>query len=146
LQPSAACIGDDAGPQRLGVAGEDAVGELLRLVRNERDVVAAEDDGDTAAVIFGGDLVGALGGVRLHGDGDEVGRVVEANRLDALVEVGDLHVVRSEPRQRGDGQRLHLPGAHVLLRALAPDLRRDEGDFHAESGSLHGSISHGIGR
>src|SRR5260370_41759296 len=83
-----------------------------------------------AAVIFGGNLIGPFGCVGLDGDGCQMGRLVKVDALYALVEIGDLDIGRRQARQCGDGERLHLPGAHVFLADFSADMWSNECDLH----------------
>ena len=64
-----------------------------RLVRQRRDVQAAEADVGAPAPVVVGERVGAAGGGDVDLDDDEVGLVVEAQPLDVLVLDLDLVVV-----------------------------------------------------
>ena len=79
------------------------------FVRAERRVKAAHHDRHAAAAVFAGDLVRALGGVRLDADRDEVGRLVEGDRLHPVVVEADVDVGRRQPGDRS--RRAAAPSA-----------------------------------
>ena len=64
---------------------------------------AAHHDRHAAAPVFAGDLVGALCGVGLDADRDEIGRLVEGNRLHAVVVEAHLDIARREAGERRGG-------------------------------------------
>ena len=72
------------------------------LVGHRRDVQPAEGDVDAARTVSIGDLVGPLGRRDVHRHHDEVGLVVERERLDVLV-------LERWPRRRGRGSRRAPP-------------------------------------
>ena len=100
---------------------------------------AAHDDRHAAPAVLAGDLVGALRGVRLDADRDEIGGLVVRDGLHPIVVEAHLDVGRREAGDRRRRQRLHLPGADVTLSRPAPDARMDERQSHGitnESGCL----------
>ena len=138
FEAAVAGVVEDAGPEDFGFAADDGLGVAGDLVGAERGVEAAHDDGHAAAAIVGGDLVGALGGVGFDAEGDEVGGLVERDRLHAVVVKPDLDVARGEAGEGGGGERLHLPSADVAaVAAAASDARMDDRDSHTRRGGAH---------
>jgi hypothetical protein len=95
-QASAARVSHDRGPYALGVAKNNGIGERAALVGEECRVIAAHDNRNPAPAIRSRELERAPGGVGFHGHRDEVGRVVERDRFNALVVGDDFDVRRGE--------------------------------------------------
>ena len=142
FQPAMARVVEHARPEQLGLADDHGLGMLRDLVGAQRGVKTAHHDRHAAPPVFGRDLVGALGGVGLDADGDEIGGRVERDRLHAIVVEAELDVFWREAGERRGGQRLHLPGADVgAVAAMAADARMDECDFHRTAASDSGAAS-----
>ena len=120
LQPAAAGIVDDLRPQILCLADDHRLGVILHLVRHQRGVKSTHHHGHAATAEFRCDLVGALGGVGLDRNSDEIGWPVVSDRLHPIVVERDPYILRGERGERGDRQRLHLPRAHVVGAGPAP--------------------------
>jgi hypothetical protein len=131
LQRAVARVVDDFGPDVLGLAQHHAFGVARDFVGRQRGVESAHHHGHAAPAVFTGDLVGALGGVGFDGNGHEIRGLVEGNLFHAIVVEADVHVGRRQSHEHGDGQRLHLPGAHVVDAFAAPDGGMDERQPHA---------------
>jgi hypothetical protein len=118
-------------PHGLRVAGHQRVGVLGDLLGQQRGVHPAHDHGDAALAVGGGDLVGAPGGEGLDGDRDEVGRGVGVERVDAVVEQGEVDAVRRQPGQQAERERLHARLVdEALVMRRAAQRRLDERDVH----------------
>ncbi len=130
LERAMARVVDDLGPDVLRLAEHHAFGIARHFVGRQRGVKAAHHHRHAALPVLAGDLVGALGGVGLDGNGHEIRRFVERNRLHAIVVKADVDVGRRQAHQHRDRQRLHLPGAHVAHARAAADGRVDERQSH----------------
>jgi hypothetical protein len=65
----------------------------------------AERDVDASAAVVVGDLVGAVGATDVDLDADQVGLVVEVERLDVLVLKGDLVIISQIACERRQSER-----------------------------------------
>ena len=139
-QPSLVCVGHDLRPERLGVARKNRVRVLGDLVGDERRVHPAHHDRHPPRPVLGGDLVGATRRKRLDVDGDQVGRLVVVDLVDAVVDQPAVDAWRGQPGQDAEGQRLHARLIDEPLAVVqAAERRLDEG-------YLHGPIIHPIVR
>ena len=147
-------VGDDLRPERLGVAGEDGVGVLRDLVRDQGRVHPAHHHRDAPGAVLGGDLVRTAGRERLDGDRHEVGRLVVVDSVDPVVEELDVHAGGRQAGQERELEGLH-PGCVDEGRAVreAPEGGLDERDSHAPAplsappSCRHGGVaSHDDGR
>jgi hypothetical protein len=118
-------------PQRLRLPHDHGVGVPRDLLRAETRVESAHHHRHAAPAVFRGDLVRALRGVGLDGEGHEVRRLVERDLLHPVVVEAHLDVLGSEAGDEGGRQRLHLPGPDVRLAPAPADAGMHEGEPHA---------------
>jgi len=105
LQRAGLEIGERLRPRTASRADDHRRGEAPGFLRVERDVKAAEDDGDRPLAEASAQLVRAGGRRRHDGDADQVHRPVPRDLVDLLVDDRDLVPIG---RQRGDAeQRQH---------------------------------------
>lgn len=138
-EPPVVRVRDHLGPERLGVAREDRVGVAGDLVGDQRRVHAPHHDRDAPGPVLRGDLVRAAGGEGLHGDRDEIGRLVVVDPVDAVVEELDVDPGRRQAGQDAELERLH-PGLVDERRAVGQTTQRglDECDPHAPPPAMAG--------
>ena len=92
-------------PDVLGLARDHRVGALGVLLRAQRGVAAAGRHEQAATAVVGEQLALAL---ELHAhaaDPHQVDIRLQGNRLDILVDDGDLPVRRAQGRERGQSER-----------------------------------------
>jgi hypothetical protein len=130
LQAPVARVVDDLRPELLRFAADDGFRVTCHFVRAKRRVEAAHHDRHAPLAVFGGDLVGAPGGVSLDTQRDQIAWLVERNGLHPVVVKTHLDVFGRQAGHRRGGQRLHLPGADVALARSAPDAGMDDGQTH----------------
>jgi hypothetical protein len=118
-------------PEGLRLAHYHRLGVSRDLVRAQAGVESAHDHRHAAPAVFRGDLVGALGGVGLDGQRDQVRRLVEGHLLHPVVVEADVDVLRGEAGNEGGRQRLHLPGPDVGLALSPADAGMDQRKPHA---------------
>ena len=112
---------EDARPDPLGLADDDGVGVLQRLVGGERGVESADHDLLAPAAELVGDLVGARRLVRHAGQADDVAGLVEG---DLFVQVVlDRHVDARRRQGREVGERHPQQPSRLVLvdRAVGLD-------------------------
>jgi hypothetical protein len=109
LQAAGAGIVDDLRPNALGLSDHGGIGEPAHFLSGERRMEAAHDHLHSPAAELRGDLIAPLGGVRLDRDRDEIRGAIEIDPLEPVVEERDRYARRSQARQGGDRQGLHLP-------------------------------------
>jgi hypothetical protein len=80
---------------------------LLRFVRTQAGVEAAEDDSDPPGAEAVGDLVGAARLVGPHGERHQIPGLVVGDRVEAVVHGLDHDVRRRESGEDGEGLGLH---------------------------------------
>src|ERR1700759_3922587 len=93
-------IAQELGPYVFAWAEEDGVGMLTCLVRQRGDMQPAECDECSLTAIVIGDSVRAKRRRDVDLDDDEVGRIVEVEFFDMLVDESDV-IVRIEIRSEG---------------------------------------------
>jgi len=124
------------GKRVLARAETDRVGVPGGLVGQRRDVQAAEHDVHTAGAIAVGDLVRAIGVRDVDLDDDEIGCIVQVQRLDVLVLQHDLDggvEVGGEGGQAQGRKERVLDGAPVRAGRLRQrgQQERDAPEGHA---------------
>jgi hypothetical protein len=115
-------------PKRLGLADDHGVGMGRAIVRAGGGMDAAQDDGDAARAVAGGDGAGARKGVGLDGDPDQVGGFVRAGALDIFVFQGDAMGVRGKGGEHQQGERRRHAGFPFGIHGPARHARGDQFD------------------
>ena len=115
----------------FGVALDDGIGVLERLVGQEGRMVTTHDDRYAAPAKTVSNLVGAPRRVGLDGHRDEVGIDVERQRLEPFVEQFDIDVVRGQGLEYGETQ-----GLHRVRRAVVVEVGTDERNLHGARQAL----------
>jgi hypothetical protein len=92
LQTPAGRIRENALPNELGFAHTNRVAMLRRLLRVEIDMRSAENDLLAALAELLREVIRAVGIQCPGGDRDQIGRRVEIDALDHLVDQGDVPV------------------------------------------------------
>ena len=126
-------VGQQPGPDRLGLADDDrvaAVGE--RLVRPEGGVRAAGDDDLAAPLELAGQPIRLGGEAAEEGEGDQVGVGGQVDRLDLLMEDADA------VRRRGQGGQVEAGDRRDEVDLVAPGIagQRDDDDVDAHGPPL----------
>jgi hypothetical protein len=79
-------IREQCGPEPFRLAHEHAIAMLQRFFGQARNVHAAHDDLDAAAAKMRGDFISARCGGGHRGDADQIGLLVQVQRLDAFID------------------------------------------------------------
>ena len=133
-QPPLVRVGHHLWPERLAVACEDSVRVLGYLVGDECRVHPAHHHRHPARAKFGGDLIGAARGECLDIDGNQIGRLVVVDFIDAVVEQPTIDARRSQSGQDPEGERLHARLVDEPFAVIqAAERRLDEGHQHRAS-------------
>src|SRR5687768_17277217 len=105
LRDAGAEVIEKARPRVLAGTDENRIRVGGRLLGQGGDVQPAHRDVYAATTIVVGDLVRSIGRRDVYLDDDELGTVVEVQRLDVLVMKTGLVVFAEVPRERGQSQR-----------------------------------------
>ena len=114
LQPAGLEVGNHGSESTLRLAQEHGIGVGPGFLAVQHGADAAEDHGDAARPVLVGDGPRARHLAGEHGrDGDQVGTVVQVERLDVLVAEGQGHV-----RRHGRGEADRAVRRQVELRLV----------------------------
>ena len=113
---------DNSFPLSVGVAYDETISILGRLLGKQSHVRAAHHDRNSAPAIILGYLVGAPRGEAFDRNGDEIGRH-RSVRLHSLVDEHRVDVRRGRGLEQGEHQ-----GGHCIGRRTFSELRTDERD------------------
>ena len=88
------CVPDDFSPNSFGIIATDTCSIEAGFLRDEDDVVSAEDSLNSSSTECRGDFISTLGGVGFNGDCYQVVVLLEVDLLpQTFVDIRDIDVV-----------------------------------------------------
>src|SRR5262249_36206265 len=115
-------------PQAFRVVDHHCIGILQGFIGQKSDVITTHHDWDPTASKLARNLISPPCCVCLYSQGDQIRFMARGNLFQSFVEELEIDVLRSQPGQHREDQRLHC-----VVRSSACHAWSDESDLHVSS-------------